>query len=151
MIVRCKRSYPTEEQIARLGPEFVRARKFGIEPGEEYVVLALTVDFGSRHLGLGPWAGIYTRKHVVHAITTVPLCLFDIVDPRVSQYWELRVPEDATLATLWPPSFYRPYYHDDLSEEVPGVVADFERVLALLEAEAGMAGPPHNFSGGSGH
>ena len=142
MIVRCKLSYPTEEQIAHLGPEFVRQQAFGIEPGEEYVVLALTVDFGSRHLGLGPWVRIYTRKHVAHIITSAPLCLFEVVDPRPSRYWELRAPEGATVATLWPPSFYREYYHDDLSEDVPEVVADFERVVKLLEDEAHGVGKP---------
>lgn len=140
MIVRCIRSYPTEEQVSRLGPEFFRNRAFGIEPGEEYVVLALTVDFGTRHTGLGPWVQIYTRKHVVHAITSAPLCLFEIIDPRVSRYWEVRAPDGATAATFWPSSFYRPYYHDDLSEDVPEVVADFERVLDLVESEAGRRG-----------
>ncbi|MDE3137295.1 MAG: hypothetical protein KGL59_12020 [Acidobacteriota bacterium] len=136
MIVRCKLSYPTEEQIARLGPEFFRRRTFGIEPGEEYVVLGLTVDVGSRHMGLGPWVQIYTRKHVVHAITFVPLCLFEVTDARVSQHWEVRFSEGGTAVTLWPPSFYRPYYHDDLSEDMPEAVADFERVVKLLEDEA---------------
>lgn len=139
MIVRCIRGYPTEEQISRLGPEFFRNRAFAVDPGEEYAALALTVDFGTRHMGLGPWVQIYTRKHIVHAITFAPLCLFDVTDPLVSRYWEVRTPEGGTKVTLWPPSFYRPYYHDDLSEDVPGVVTDFERVVDLLEREAGLA------------
>lgn len=37
---------------------------------------------------------------------------------------------------MQPPSFFKDFYYDDLSEGVPEVVADFSRVRALLEAEA---------------
>ncbi len=42
--------------------------------------------------------------------------------------------EDGAI-TLWPPSFYKEFYHDHLSEGVPEVVHDFERIYSLLSAE----------------
>ena len=48
--------------------------------------------------------------------------------------WELKVDENKNIR-LWPPSFYRMYYRDDLSENVPEIVEDFQRVKALIEKE----------------
>ena len=63
-----------------------------------------------------------------------PLSLSRITDARASRNWEARVWEDGAL-TLWPASLYLPYYHNDLSEDVPDVSADFRRVRATMESE----------------
>jgi hypothetical protein len=74
----------------------------------------------------------------------VPLCLFEVIDGRVSQHWQVRQYEDGDL-TLWPPSFYREYYHDDLIEGVPEVVDDFRRVRIQIEDENRSAQPSSDF------
>lgn len=50
-------------------------------------------------------------------------------DPR------LAAAESGTVA-LWPPSFFGEFYRDDLSEGVPEITDDYERVKRQIEAEA---------------
>ncbi len=131
MKVKCRFGYPTPEQIEKLGPDFYKNQRFGVTIGKEYIVLAL--QFQIRDPGFGTGVAIQFVNDSGN-IGFAPMFLFEIVDGRASNYWEARFWEDGSL-TFWPPSFYREYYHDDLSEGVPEVVEDFKRVRALLESE----------------
>jgi hypothetical protein len=128
MRVRCVSTYPNEEQILRLGKGFYRDQAFHIEVGKDYVVLGLafSADSGIPFIAL---VGKYGK------LSHAPLCLFEVTDARVSSYWEVRVMGNGAIV-FWPHSFFREFYHDDLSELVPEVVADFDRVRATMEAEA---------------
>ncbi len=132
MIVKCISQYPTDEQLKDLGPRFFKNRTFHVTVGKEYVVLGLGVAVKPHSCGLGPSVEIVTDYG---HLTDNPLCLFQIVDGTASRHWEVRETQ-AGIITLWPSSFYKEYYHDDLSEGVPEVVEDFKRVRALIEAEA---------------
>jgi len=123
MRVRCVALLPTPEQGERLRPMFHPGKQeFGLELGREYLVLGLAVWDGE------PWVQIPSKSgYVLH----VPLCLFEVVDGRIPALWVLRVSEDGSF-TLWPPSFYREYYFDDLIEGVPSVSADFRQILLAL-------------------
>lgn len=134
MIVRSVSTYPSEAQLQILGPGFYRERSFGLVEGREYLVLGLIVDAASQSDGRGAWVDVLMEPEIPTVIS-VPLCLFEIVDPRVSRHWEIRV-SDEGMVRLWPSSFYREYYHSDLSDRDPEIVKDFWRVHALLEAEA---------------
>jgi len=134
MIVKCVSAYPTETQIQVLGPGFRRDRSFGVVEGREYLVLGLIIDSAAQSDGRGAWVDVLMEPEIPTVIS-VPLCLFEIIDPRVSRYWQVRV-SDEGIVNLWPPSFYREYYHSDLSDREPEVVKDFWRVHALLEAES---------------
>src|SRR5713226_5879907 len=123
MIVKCISTYPTEAQIQFLGPGFRRDRSFGVVPGREYLVIAMTIDVAPETMGSGAWVDVLMEPDIPTLIP-VPLCLFDIVDPRVSRHWEIRVSEEGTVR-LWPSSFYREYYHSDLSDRDPKIVKDF--------------------------
>jgi hypothetical protein len=68
-------------------------------------------------------------------LVSAPLCLFEVVDSTASRYWQLRVRDDGTV-TLWPASFYREYFHDDLSEGVLEVSQEFAQARKLIESEA---------------
>jgi hypothetical protein len=92
------------------------------------------VDAAPGTMGRGAWVEVLMEPDIPTLIPA-PLCLFEIVDPRVSRYWEIHV-SDEGMVRLWPPSFYREYYHDDLSDRAPEIVKDFWRVHALIEAEA---------------
>jgi len=127
MKVRCIALLPNENQAQQLSKNYSHGRQeFHLVLGEEYVVFGLSI------LGGAAWVDLVTDSEYP---VPVPLCLFEITDGRVSQYWEARFYEDGDL-TLWPPSFYKEYYHDDLSEGVSEVVEDFKRVRAFIEAEA---------------
>jgi hypothetical protein len=128
MRVRCISTYPSEEQIQRLGKRFYRNQDFHIASGKEYVVFGLEFSLDSNIPSVS-LVGEYDK------LRDAPLCLFEIIDARVSRYWEVRASGNGVLV-FWPHSFFREYYHDDLSELVPEVVADFERVRAMMEAEA---------------
>ncbi len=129
MIVRCIAETLNEEQARRyhFGKlHFEAGQPFNLRLGQEYVV------YGISTMGGMPWVEIASAFEYVYP---VPLCLFEIVDGRVSRYWEVRWFPDGDL-TLWPPSFYREYYHDLLSDGVPEVLEDFRRVRALIDEEA---------------
>jgi hypothetical protein len=134
MIVRCVSQYPNEDQLKYLGLKFFKDRAFGVILGREYIVFALTIVVEPDASGRGLFLDHLTETNYGNLVRT-PACLFEIVDGTASRYWEVRVREDGTV-TLWPPSFYREYYHDDLSEGLPDVVEDFRRIRALIEAEA---------------
>ncbi|HET7106538.1 MAG TPA: hypothetical protein VFI38_07000 [Candidatus Acidoferrum sp.] len=138
MRVRCISTYPSEEQIQRLGKSFFRDQAFHIEVGKDYIVLGLAFSAGS-NIPFISVVGQYGK--LGHA----PLSLFEVIDARVSKYWEVRVMRNGVLV-FWPHSFFREFYHDDLSELVPEVVADFDHVRAMMEAEASEqpAGCPGN-------
>lgn len=67
-------------------------------------------------------------------IISVPLCIFEIVDNRPSQYWKIQKRSEYEIS-LWPEEFYQEYFHDDLSDGVPEVVEIYKRVVERLEKE----------------
>ena len=130
MRVRCIAEKPTPEQVAALG-NLIRGAKqvFGVILGTEYLVFGMSVVGG---------VVLVDVAQEFEQLVPVPLCLFEITDPRVPGLWEARAQEDGTL-TLWPPSFYeREYYFQDLAEQAPGVSEDFRRVRRLLEVEGAI-------------
>ena len=131
MKVRCLRQYPTEEQVQALGPAFYRKQSFHLTVGREYLVFGLQLSVNANMLGTGAWIQIVSESE---RLSWAPLMLFEIVDPRVSRYWEVRHWPDGAV-TLWPNSFYRDYFHDDLSEGVPDLMKEFAAVRASLESE----------------
>ena|SRR5215813_6375975 len=131
MKVKCLAEYPNAEQRSRLGKGFNEKQDFHVTVGREYVVLGMEFYVDSSTRGTGVWvAFLCDYEH----LTSAPLCMFTITDPRVSRFWECR-DSDSNIIVLWPPSFYREYYHDDLSEDVKEVVEDFRQVRALIEGE----------------
>ena len=129
MIVRCIAEKLSEEQAHRFSFERYRlqgGQSFNLRLGQEYVVYGITI------MGGEPWVEIAS---VFEYVYSVPLCLFEIVDGRVSRHWEARWFPSGTFA-LWPPSFYQEYYHDFLSDGDPAMLEDFRRVRALIDEEA---------------
>lgn len=106
-------------------------QEFHLTIGNEYLVFGIQLAVGSDLHGTGVW--LHLVSDYGH-LSWAPISLFDIVDPRVSKHWRIHVNDYGVR--LWPESFFQPFYHDDLSEDVPAVVADFAKVQALLEAEA---------------
>lgn len=132
MIVKCIAELPTRDQAKRLGEHYrVGKQAFGVVLGTEYIVFAL------KTLGGEPWVEITDSDLDPGYLWGVPLCLFEIVSPRLSVLWEARIAKNGELQ-LSPPSFGREYYHDDLIEGVEEVVADFRRVRQDLEKEADL-------------
>lgn len=131
MRVRCLSIYPIEADIAKLGG-FYRRQSFRVTVGSEYLVLGLMFVMNSNLFGTGLVVRFVDDDG---NFAFAPLFMFEIVNGSPSKYWMARFHEDGTFE-LQPPSFYKEYYDDDLSEGVPEIVADFRRVMGLLEAEA---------------
>lgn len=133
MRVQCLSTYPDDSLLAMLGPGVNPNRRYyGLTLYNQYVVLGLTFMADVRMSEIGPFVEV--RSDEDDALQA-PLGLFNIIDPRVSRYWEVRSQADQSV-TLWPASFYGdPYYHDHLSEGVAEIVEDFKRVCAMLKGE----------------
>ena len=132
MRVKCLDVSLTSEQKLFLGvPESVRTRH-QITVGATYTVLGLSFVIGSHFFGSGPVLEILDDASP--CISLVPLCLFEIVDPRPSRFWVARKVNDFTLS-LWPEEFYEDYFHDRLSDGEPIGVEAFRRVVDRLENE----------------
>ena len=125
MKVLCKSDHPSEKQLNDLNDTFYGNQVLPITPGKQYLVLGMQSTLGNLWIELQGDTG---------NLISVPLCLFEIMDGRVSRHWIFKRWKDYDF-TLWPESFYQEYYHDDLLEGVPNVVSDFRRLLNLLNAE----------------
>lgn len=132
MRVKCISTYPTQEQIDKLGEGFYPNQDFHLTVGKEYLAIGIQFEIGSPKWGTGAWIQLVSDYG---RLSFAPLCLFEITDGRLSQLWVTRLWEDGSVS-LWPSSFYREYYHDDLSEAVPEIVDDFKKVMAMIEEES---------------
>lgn len=99
--------------------------------GKEYVVLGLCYIPSSLY-----WAGkpAISIKDDDGDLSFVPIFLFEIIDPRPSKFWQIRYNDDGSLE-MYPEAFYRNFFHDDLSEGVPEIKADFIKICEKLEKE----------------
>ena len=131
MKAHCISQKLSPQQIAMLGLDNRFRWEFDITPGMVYLVLGMSFFNKST---------IYGNAAFVHITDDsgswrqIPLLLFEIADPHVSRYWEVRQLEDGETA-LFPESFYQKYYFDKLTDGVPEVVADFNDVYAMLHDE----------------
>jgi hypothetical protein len=109
-------------------PDYYRS----ISKGQEYVVLGLSYD--------PSLVAYYGGKPVIEIkdnsgrLTAVPIFLFEIIDSVPSKHWQIRYSENGSL-TMYPESFYKDFYHDDLSEGIPEIVDNFKEVCVKFESE----------------
>ena len=136
MKVKCiSESVPKRLQMAvSLGPHFERKRTFGVVPGETYLVLGLEFFRGI------PWVQIEVTPH---EIISVPIVLFDIVDPAVPDLWEARLEDDRLL--LWPAAFFTPGFHELAYGGDPNATAARSGFGRCSPSSAGHTGPPARF------
>jgi len=110
---------------------FYRRQSFGVTIGKDYIVLGITFAIRSNLFGTG---AVVQFQDDDGNIGFAPICIFEITDGAPSKYWVARLDEDGSL-TFQPPSFYKEYYHDDLSSGEEDVRKDFEVILSLLKNE----------------
>jgi hypothetical protein len=100
--VKCKFRYPDEDTLDILGDHFYRKQSFGVSPEKEYLVLGLLIA-PMRPFGTMPWVFIHDDDD---NLSQAPIGMFDIVDPRASHYWEVRV-WSKKYVTIAPPPISR--------------------------------------------
>ncbi len=97
--------------------------------GKEYMVLGISYETSPSY-----WTTVlYELRDETGICLSVPACLFEIIDPRPSVFWRAR--HNFPNFTLWPPEFYREFFHDDLSEGKPEIKRVFDIVVDRLTYE----------------
>ena len=131
MTARAISSVLTPEQRMAMDKTSLISSHFQMKVGKVYLVLGIASVVGSSIHGNGP---LFEICDDAGRCVSTPAALFEIVDPRPSRFWQA---ERAGIADLylWPKEFYTRFFHDDLSEGVPEVVALFEDVIARLSSE----------------
>ncbi len=99
-----------------------------VPPETEFLVYGITVSDGNVLYNV--------ESHPSGRYLVVCLAeLFDVVDPRASEFWECRIPASGGIH-IWPTSWFtHEFYHDRLSDGDPELEADFTRLKALFTAE----------------
>jgi hypothetical protein len=96
--------------------------------GKEYVVLGISHSVGSEvtHLWIKDDPGNY--------FVPTPRDLFEIVDPKVSSYWTVKIDSDKLLLSA--KEFLEPLFLDGLTNLDEKCVDVFRRISSKLEDEA---------------
>jgi hypothetical protein len=105
MRVRCVSDYVTEQQRAALGRRQYQGNlELGLTIGAEYLVLGLGFEADSNHGTTGPNVTVLLENGSPGGYD---LCLFEVIDPRVSRYWEMCILEfdSRQIVELLPPTF----------------------------------------------
>jgi hypothetical protein len=130
MKIRCISPAPSKEDAKKLGigkHYFPGRQQFGVNIGDEYLVFGVNVLDGE------PW--VYLLLLPAGYLHPVPLCMFEIVDKRISKYWLIDIGPKGNLKMCPESILSQPYYLDDLSNNIPEVVDDFQKIRDQLESE----------------
>ena len=133
MKVRCRATKLSTQQRERIAGRLAERNVWPVALGDEYLVLGLTFSLRGTDLGTGVWVE-YENPRQGEYVVFAPLDLFEVVEPTASATWEVRQDDDSI--TMWPTVFYRPGYHDRLSDGTPDEVEEFRRVKAQIASES---------------
>ena len=127
MRLKCLKNKLEKEEMIKIGntvPDFFST----IMPGKEYTVLGLSFVNHSNYMN-----GAIARIKFCNMIYDIPLCLFEIIDTRPSKFWQAQFGNGCLF--LWPKEFYRDFFDEDLSNDVPEVLEIFKKVVYMMERE----------------
>lgn len=126
MKVICLENKLSKDQKKQLGIVEENDFEYPFDIGRTYTVLGMSNNLDQ--------SGTIILDMPYFYVFPTPLCLFNIVDDRPSNYWKIKKISEYEL-TLWPEEFYQEYFHDDLSDGVPEVVILYKQVVERLEKE----------------
>lgn len=128
MKVRCLGNKFTDEQKEILGVPEHQNPIYQLTIGKEYTVLGLSLSMDYMK---GVMLEIQEDHHSY--CVSIPLCLFEIIDPRISAYW--RAKQNKHNLLLWPEEFYIDFFHDDLAEGRFEVKSIYDEVCKKMKSE----------------
>jgi len=96
--------------------------------GKEYVVYAIRAWQGV------VWYYICDDNYSYYPIQT-PAPLFEVVDSRVSKYWQFMLDPNGVLRFAFEQWFTDPYFYDKLTDQEEAEVEIFDQVKELMDAE----------------
>ena len=122
---------PSAKQIEQLGTYFNPKNAFDIELGKEYIVIGMFWGFQESTLGKDIW--VMYRVHS-ERIGFAPLCLFEVIDDRVSKYWKYYFGYEHHY--LQPQELIdNPHFNELLTDGEPEIVKIFADLYKRLETE----------------
>jgi hypothetical protein len=126
MRIRCTALAPELKDALRFGADYQRrVMDFDLTLGKEYVVLALGAVRGA------VWADIETGSGWP---VTVPMMLFEVVDPTLSRFWSVRYGPDESLELL-PKLFEAPTFASRLADGDPDLVGQYRELCRAMDEE----------------
>jgi hypothetical protein len=131
MTARCISTTLSTDQRRQIGASEKLEFRYDLTEGKTYLVVAITFVCSSPVFGT---TVLFDVVDETDYLMPIPACLFEIMDDRGSMYWRVRRNEDGSF-TLWPESFYKPCFHDLLSDRDPDALAILHSVLELMNAE----------------
>lgn len=134
MFARCLTRGLTDEQRRALNVSARFNPQFQVTSSKEYLILGISFIPDSTVYGN---SCLYMIQDDAGRCVSVPSALFDITDPRVSQYWVARS-NGKFGVTLWPEEFYEEYFHDRVTDSEPEALATLRTTVGRLEAEFGV-------------
>ncbi len=113
MIVEALRGEPNRHERRMMGWRWNSRFALSLQRGTRYRVLGLTVDLAT---GL-TWARVFPEHgDIDDGLTSAPMTMFRVMDPRPSPSWQLRLNADGfdlAPATFLEPSFYERLWDHD--------------------------------------
>jgi hypothetical protein len=127
MRARCIADKLSTEQKLILGVPEAQNPCYQITVGRVYTVLGISYQTQSKYCN-GTMLEIQEDEKAY--CISIPLCLFEVVDRRISKYW-IAVQRHFDM-TLWPEEFYTDFFHDDLTEGIKETKAIYEMVVEKI-------------------
>ncbi|MDY6806949.1 MAG: hypothetical protein SXA11_24505 [Cyanobacteriota bacterium] len=131
MKIRCIANTGASLREDYLDPDggYTRDLEFGLTIGKEYVVYAFYEWEGQ------VWYYI-CDDHKMYYPMQNPAPLFEVVDKRVSKYWQFDLRSNGLLRVAFSQWFTVPYFYDKLTDKEPEEVEIFNKIKALMDLEA---------------
>jgi hypothetical protein len=107
---------------------YTKKIKLALTIGKEYVVYAIREWKGTI------WYYICDDIFSYYPMEN-PAPMFEVVDNRVSKYWQLEVSPNGLLTIAFEQWFTDPYFYDKLTDQEEAEVEIFEKVKELMDAE----------------
>ncbi|MBE9165871.1 MULTISPECIES: hypothetical protein [Microcoleaceae] len=136
MKIRCIANKGTDLPENYLNPplDITAETEFKLIVGKEYIVYAIS-----------EWQGnlsycICDERFTYYPIHN-PAPLFEIVDARYSQYWQVQLATNGLLEIAFEHWFSIPNFYDKLTDSEEETVLIFEKIKELMDAEAAISQP----------
>lgn len=131
MKIRCIANTGKSLPESYLDPALYRTQEtqFQLIVGKEYIVYALDSWQGDL------WYYICDERYTYYPIHH-PAPLFELVDPRLSKYWQFQIASNGLFTFAFEQWFSIPFYYDKLTEQDSEAILIFEKIKELMDAEA---------------
>lgn len=127
MKVTFKTKEITEDLVKKFANEQLLHQDFHLDINDTYLVFGLFIKNNG--------AVIIDCLNKYNHVHSYPLDLFEIEDGKVSKYWIMKVNKNGEIQFSVKEFYDNIYFLDDLSEDIPEVVSQFQDLLKRMQNE----------------